>query len=188
MPMRCPSQMGVKQIDGFDAGSQRRLDPRPRHRRRRLRIVRYRLMPRHEGPEAIQRLAERIDDTSPPAVIGTRARIADDEGRHADDRVDPTIEGFDRDAAIVDANDLADLGPVLSGEPDPIPELHELGQSRNAIIARTDLADRAADPDPALPCRFGQDEFLKLLESVHRCHQELGPRVRMASMRVDSLS
>ena len=146
------------------------------------------MMPGHEGPEAIERLAERIDDTPLPTRIGTEIHIADDEGRHADRCIDPAIEGFDRDAAVVDADDLADLGPVLSGEADAIAEPHELGQSCDAIITRTDLADRAADPDPALHCGLGQDELLKLLESVHHCHQELGPRDRMASMKVDSLS
>ena len=46
----------------------------------------------------------------------------------------------------------------------------------------------AADPD--LPSRptFGEDKLFERLQRIHGSHQELGPRVLIASMSVDSLS
>ena len=99
-----------EEVDDLDAGLQRRAGALPAHGRRRLAIAENGALALEQRRPVVDGRTQRVDDAALPGGMRADGDEAAPAGGGAESRLHGRIERLDGDAALVDADDLAELG------------------------------------------------------------------------------
>ena len=139
-----------EEIDGFDPCPHRGADTLPPHRCGRLALSGNRALTLLERPTAVDGQAEGVDSAAFPGGVGAERDKPAPPNGGAQAGAKHGLEGLDDDARRIDANDLAELRPVLRRQFHAFAELHESREAAHPAIGRCHLRHAAPDGRLAL--------------------------------------